>query len=170
MVTALIYKGMNDFCARDLKFYNDCTAHFNSLTSEYDSPRKVFPTYCAKEREHLGTCRLLVSDSILTGCQPQLNALTTAIAKGEQGDSVQQLTDKLYKCGMTPIPGLYDSKSRRLPGRVEQGIVEVVEEARKKEEFVRVVSKQAREEYEQRRGARKQWKPNGDDADSGDKE
>jgi len=170
VVTGLIYKGMNDFCARDLKFYNDCTTHFAALTKQYDAPKNVFPTYCAREREHLGTCRVLVSDSILTGCGPQLNALTTAIAKGEQGESVQQLTDKLYKCGMTPIPGLYDTKARKLPGRVDQGILEVAEERRKKEEFVRVVSKQAREEYAQRRGGQKQqWKPEGEQAD-GDKE
>ena len=170
VVTGLIYKGMNDFCARDVKFYNDCTAHFNALTEEYDGRKDLFPTYCAREREHLGTCRLLVSDSILTSCQPHIHALTTAIAKGEQGDSVQQLTDKLYKCGMTPIPGTYDRKPKRLPGRVEQGILDVVEEARKKEEFVRVVSKQARDEYAQRRGGqKKQWKPEGDD-DSGDKQ
>ena len=161
MVTGLIYKGMNDFCARDVKLFNECTAHFDSLNAEYDGP-KPFPTYCAKEREWLGTCRVLVSDSILTGCQAQIHALTAAIAKGEQGDSVQQLTDKLYKCGMTPVPGLYDTTPRRLPGRIEQGIVEVVEEKRRKEEFVRVVSKQAREEYAQRRGGPKEWKPEGD--------
>ena len=122
-----------------------------------------FPGYCAKEKEHLGTCRLMVSDSILTHCHSQLNDLTAAIAKGDKGDSVQKLTDSLYKCGMTPVPGLYDGKQRRLPGRLEQGIVDVVEERKNKAEFLRVVSKQARDEYEQRRGKKVEWKPEGED-------
>ena len=55
---------------------------------------------------------------------------------------------------------------------MEEGIAEGVEAARKKEEFVRVVSKQAREEYAERKGSlKKHWKPNGDDGDKeeGDK-
>ena len=38
MVTGLIYKGMNDFCGRDIKIYNDCMAHFTALHDADDPP------------------------------------------------------------------------------------------------------------------------------------
>jgi len=151
VVLGLIFKGMNDFCQREVTAFNSCrsfyTAHHKSGQLEGGE--------CGREREFMGTCRLLVSDSITTQCQSELFALTHAIGKKEGEEVVQGLTDRLYRCGMTPVPGLDDGKATRFPGRLEEAIVEVAEERQKRAEFVKVVQRQLTEQQEAKRTYKK---------------
>ena len=148
MVLGLIFKGMNEFCGREVTAYDECRAFYSS---QYPDGR-VRGGECGRQREHLGTCRLLVSDSLVLHCQTEVSALTTAVARKEDSGVLQALTDGLYRCGMTPVPGLGDPTPNRLPKRITDGILRVHEEQRQRAEFVKVVQKQLRQQEELRRG------------------
>ena len=141
----LIFKGMNDYCAREISAFNECRFFYASEGASLESG------LCGKERELMGTCRLLVSDSIANQCKAELSALTLAVGKKEESGVVQALTDRLYRCGMTPVPGLNEGP-RRLPARLEEGVLQVIEAERQRKEFVKVVSKQLEHRYQAKHG------------------
>ena len=146
MVLGLIFKGMNDFCQREIVAYSDCRDFYAKKGAAERAG------VCGREREMMGTCRMLASDSIAVQCTEELTALTLAVGHKRGGEEVQQLTDRLYQCGLTPAPGLATGEPRRLPGRFEEGVLEVLDMHKKRQEFVKVVTKQLSEQHPARMG------------------
>ena len=101
----------------------------------------------------MGSCRLLVSDSLYF-CDEPISALTEAIARKEEDGVVQALTHRVYQCGMTPVPGFRDPPSK-LPLSLVEQVAEMLQEQREREEFLRVVRRQVREEWDEKRGQKK---------------
>ena len=143
-----MYKGINDFCERESVALERCRAYFGRLGDP-----ELKHGQCRRELEFQGTCRLLASDSISTQCTAEITALTVAVAKKEESGVVQALTDRLYRCGLTPVPGLDDGRPQKLPGIVEEGIIQVIQAQQQREEFVRVVRKQLEEQQQRKHAA-----------------
>lgn len=143
VVTGLIFKGINNYCKRDVEQYEKCRSFYSGKLSNPDEPLPV--GVCGREKEMAGTCRLIVADNISTRCIHDIGALTYSIANKAPESEITSLTEELYRCGMTETPGLTQGSQMDLPGSLRRHIYHQMIQRKKDAEFKHELEEQVKE-------------------------